>query len=226
MAFGWAYVDCSGSGGSGGGGQAAGPTGSVQFLTGANATSGSARLLFHTAAYQDLAGNTLLLSGNMVVRGDITASAFRVHQTDIISGSTVFGNDRADTHVRTGSLYVGDQSATIFEVATNLSQSRTFGFRVGYQNVSNLTNPYTASTKDYILGVSATGSVNIRLPSAATAGAGSLLVIKDQLAVRGLNSIFISGAGGDQVDGANYYELTGTMPAISLYSNGSDWFVF
>ena len=162
----------------------------------------------------------------MVVRGDITASAFRVHQTDIISGSTVFGNDTTDTHVRTGSLYVGDQSATIFEVATNLSQSRTFGFRVGYQNVSNLTNPYTASTKDYILGVSATGSVNIRLPSAATAGAGSLLVIKDQLAVRGLNSIFISGAGGDQVDGANYYELTGTMPAISLYSNGSDWFVF
>ena len=26
--------------------------------------------------------------------------------------------------------------------------------------------------------------------------------------------------------GANYYELTGTMPAISLYSNGADWFVF
>ena len=48
MAFGWAYVDCTGSSG---GGQAAGPTGSIQFLTGANATSGSAYLLYHTAAY-------------------------------------------------------------------------------------------------------------------------------------------------------------------------------
>ena len=39
MATGWAYVDCTTSGT--GGGQAAGPTGSVQFLTGTNSTSGS-----------------------------------------------------------------------------------------------------------------------------------------------------------------------------------------
>ena len=31
---------------------------------------------------------------------------------------------------------------------------------------------------------------------------------------------------GNQFENPNYYELTGTMPAISLYSDGSDWFVF
>ncbi len=45
--FGWAYVECAEESG---GGQAAGPTGSVQFLTGANATSGSSHMVFFTAS--------------------------------------------------------------------------------------------------------------------------------------------------------------------------------
>ena len=56
--FGWAYINCSSSGGGGGGGQAAGPVGSIQFLTGTNATSGSENLAFYTASVGSYSPNT------------------------------------------------------------------------------------------------------------------------------------------------------------------------
>ena len=68
--FGWAYVDCEDSGS---GGQAAGPPGSVQFLTGSNATSGSSNFLFHTASYLSYTANTLILTGTLIVTGAISA---------------------------------------------------------------------------------------------------------------------------------------------------------
>ena len=228
MATGWAYIDCVTSGGTTAGGQAAGPTGSVQFLTGTNATNGISNFLFYTGSYGGYAPNTLVLSGTLVVAGTISASAFVVHQVDTISGSTVFGNDRADYHIRTGSFSVGAQPGGIstFEVLPALSSSQTQGLRVKYTNVNAAA--HTAAIDTYILGVSQTGVVNIRMPIAATVGSGRLIVIKDQVSSRGASSIYISASltVGETIEGSNYYELTGTMPAISLYSDGSDWFVF
>ena len=136
--------------------------------------------------------STLTLSGTLIVRGDITASSFTVHQTDVISGSTIFGNDSSDTHIMTGSLFVGGNDATIFQVSTSLSQSKTYGFRVGFTNIT--TAIYTASTADYLLGVSRTGEVTLRMPSAVSAGSGSLYVVKDQVSARGGDSIYISAS--------------------------------
>ena len=106
--FGWAYVDCTVVGG--GGGQAAGPTGSVQFLTGANATSGSAHFLFFTASSGEHKPNTLVLSGNFTVTGAISAST--IHYADVThidaTGSTFFGDSIDDTHSRTCLLYTSD----------------------------------------------------------------------------------------------------------------------
>ena len=222
MGTGWAYVNCEDQGG-----QAAGPTGSVQFLTGTNATSGSAKLLYHTASYLGYPASTMVLTGTLIVAGAISASSFFVHQTDTISGSTIFGNDIADSHIRTGSLYIGGNSTgPTFEVRPTLSASQTQGLKVQYTNVNAAA--HTAAVDTYVLGVSQTGVVNIRMPTASAVGAGRLIVVKDQVSSRGGNSIYISAskAAGETIDGSNYYELTGTMPAISLYSDGSDWFVF
>ena len=224
MATGWAYVDCTSTGG---GGQAAGPTGSVQFLTGTNATSGSQSLVYHTASYLGYPASTLVLTGALFIKGPISASSFHVNQTDTVSGSTLFGNDLADYHIRTGSMYVGGNSqGPTFQVKPALSQSQTMALRVSYTNVNAAA--WTASIDSYILGVTQTGVVNIRVPTASAVGAGALIIVKDQVASRGGSSIYISAskAVGETIDGANYYELTGTMPAISLYSNGADWFVF
>ena len=229
--LGWAYVNCTAS--AGGGGQGAGPTGSVQFLTGTNATSGSTHLLYHTASYLGYAANTLVLTGTLVVAGTITASSFVVKQTDVVSGSTIFGNDNADFHIRTGSMHVGP-SANIpnFEVqvaGARAGQVRVDGFRAGYRKIA-ATNQTTSVAK-MLYGVSATGEIVIRIHSASVAGSGSIMTVKDQLVTsRGGDSIILSaskgGPGNETIDGADYYELTGTMPAISLYSDGANWFVY
>ena len=218
--FGWAYVNC----GDTSSGQAAGPTGSLQFLTGANATSGSANLVFYTSSYGSYSANTMLLNGTLVVQGTITASSFIVDQTNVISGSTIFGNSNDDTHQITGSLYVGaSASAPTFQVTPSTSQAITLGLRVNYRSI---TSAGTSSTSDYIIGIGGgNGDLEYRIHSASVAGAGSILVIKDENSSR-TGSIFVSASSGDTIDGENFYKLSGSTPAINLYSNGSNWFVF
>ena len=222
--FGWAYVNCGDVTGSSGG-QAAGPTGSLQFLTGANATSGSAKLVFYTSSFGTYSANTLLLSGTLVVQGVLTASTFVVNQTDTISGSTIFGNSSDDTHQITGSLSVGAgaPNESVFQVDVSNDQSVTLGLRVNYRTVSSAG---TSSTSDYIIGIGGgDGDIEYRIHSASDAGSGSIIVIKDENTAR-TGSISISASSGDTIDGESFYKLSGSAPAINLYSNGSDWFVF
>jgi len=228
--FGWAYVDCSTTGG---GGQAAGPTGSLQFLTGANATSGSAHLLYHTGGYGEHLSNTLVLSGNMVITGTLSASVFNYENISIIdaTGSTFFGNTIDDIHSRTGSLEIWSGTTPILTSSAYSQQTFVRGFGANYTNVTS--SHHTASTNEYILGVTATVSapdnIFITIPSATLFSAGAILVIKDEVtATRGLSNITLTRSVTDTytIDGDGLYVLTGTMPAISLYSNGSNWFVF
>jgi hypothetical protein len=210
--FGWAYVNCSSSVAHGG------PIGSLQFLVNATDTSGSANLIFNTAS------NLLNLNGNLNVDGAITASVFVTDQTEIVSGSTIFGNSDDDTHIRTGSIFVGaSSSAPIFQVDVYTSQSITTGFRVGYQSVT--ASGVTSSNSSYIIGIGGSGNLEFRVHSASVAGAGALLVFKDEVAPR-VGTITISASSGDTIDGTGFYEISGSNPAISLYSNGSNWFVF
>ena len=135
--FGWAYVDCTDVGG--GGGQAAGPTGSVQFLTGANATSGSAHFLFFTASSGEHKPNTLVLSGNFTVTGAISAST--IHYADVThidaTGSTFFGDSIDDTHSRTGSFEVWSGTTAILTASTYSQQTFAKGFGGNYTNVTS-----------------------------------------------------------------------------------------
>ena len=151
--FGWAYVDCTDTGG---GGQAAGPTGSVQFLTGANATSGSAHLIFHTTSIGEHLSNTLVLSGNMVITGTLSASVINYENIAIIdaTGSTFFGNTNDDIHSRTGSLEIWAGTTPILTCSTYSQQTFVKGFGGNYTNVTS--SHHTASTSEYILGVTAT----------------------------------------------------------------------
>ncbi len=227
--FGWAYIDCEDSGSATTATAVnGGPTGSIQYLTGANATSGSENLLYHTAAFGPYSANTMVLSGTLVVSGTISASVFHVEDIAIIdaTGSTRFGDSNDDTHIRTGSMYVGKNGEDpTFEVNLTTAQTITKGQRVNYYEVSSST--HTSSQEDYILGVQASGEVVIRLHSASTANSGALVIIKDQLSDRG-DSIWVSASAGsgDVIDGLDYYQITGSLASISLFTNGTAWYVF
>ena len=210
--FGWAFIECSSSGG---GGQAAGPTGSLQFLTGSNATSGSANLVFLTSS------NTLNLTGTLNVSGTINANEINidVENRNVInidvSGSTKFGDTEDDTHEFTGSLNItGAVHYTYYRVTTS---------------------PYTASASDYIIGVSSSNGVVVRLPSASANSVGRTLIIKDEWSFTGSGriesstdqiAVSSSAGSGDLIDGNGFISLSGDNASITLYSSGDgNWWI-
>ena len=222
--FGWAYINCedSGSGGGGGGGHA-GPIKSVQFLTSSTGTSGSESFTYdNTAAI-------LQLTGTLIVSGTISASYYHIEDVAIIdsSGSTYFGNTDDDEHVRTGSFYVGasGSAASVFDVNLTTQQVSVKGFRGGYTAITS--SGMTSSAGSFIYGVSVAGDINLRLHSAIGDNlSGAVYVVKDELAAVRTGAILIQASGSDTIDGGATYQLSGSYPAISLYSNGTNWFVF
>ena len=110
--FGWAYVDCTDSGGADGGSGSTGPAYSLQFLTssGGGHTTGSAYLTYYTASHGGLpeGGHSLHLTGTLRVNGAISASSFHYENITVIggTGSTFFGNSTDDLHIRTGSFSI------------------------------------------------------------------------------------------------------------------------
>jgi len=113
---------------------------------------------------------------------------------------------------------------------------------------------YSASMADHILGVKGSPDKNgypavIYLPSATSSSppagypfgsaggtyspmTGAILTIKDEFTGSRApidtapGAILVSASAGEFIDGQAYYEMTGTMTAINIYSNGSNWFVF
>ena len=213
--FRWAHINCEEEDAI----TIAGPTGSLQFLSTSSGLSGSQNLIFNTSS------NTLFITGTLLVSGTISASSFVVNQTDTISGSTIFGNSNDDTHQFYSRLAVGKTDGTnSFRVTPNTSQSVTLGMRYNYRTIS--TSGLTSSTGDYIIGFGGVGDIEFRLLSASTHNSGAVLVLKDELSGRGSGSITISASAPNTIDNNGAYVLSGSNPAISLYSNGANWFVF
>jgi len=147
---------------------------------------------------------------------------------------------------------VGASANPLLHVDLYTSQSINMGMRVGYQSIgSSSGDPQYASSSTgyYLFGVKGTGPVEIRVHAASASlddvgnlidpsMTGSILVFKDESTARTASSggssppivlpgaIVLSGTDGETIDGQPYYVLTGTMTSVSLYSNGSNWFVF
>ena len=220
--FGWAYINCSGATDTGSG--SAGPAYSLQFVTksGGGHTTGSANLTFYSSS------NTLFLTGAMILTGTLSASHYHFNNITNIdaTGSTYFGNTDDDVHIRTGSLVVANTSDQNI-LSASVGQQTVFvrGFAGNYTNV--LVASYAVAAGDYILGVQRGSYVTMSLPAPSTNNRGRVLLIKDEYANRGTGSIFVTGAAsGFLIDHLDSYLMTGSNPAISLYSNGSNWFVF
>jgi len=211
--FRWAYVNCGEQDVS-----IAGPTGSLQFLSTSSGLSGSSNLIFNTSS------NTLFITGTLLVSGTISASSFVVNQTDTVSGSTIFGNSSDDIHQITGSLFIGKASESpTFQVVPAQSQSITLGMRHTYRTVA--ASGLSSSTGDYIIGFGGSGNLEFRLLSASIHNSGAILVLKDEAAAR-TGAVTVSASSPNTIDNNGAYVLTGSNPAISLYSNGANWFVF
>jgi hypothetical protein len=197
-------------------------------MSGAGNTSGTVNFMYHSSSTSGYAANTLVLTGTLVVSGTVSASHYHIKDIAEVdaTGSTYFGDSNDDVHVRTGSLFIGKVGLfPTFTVDIANDQAYSAGIRGMYTGIS--ATGVTSSNASYIYGVSAAGDVEIRLHSASVAQAGAVYLLKDEVAAR-VGSITISASvgSGETIDGEASYNLAGTMPAINLYSNGTNWFVF
>jgi len=222
--FGWAYIDCGDASDA-----AEGPTGSVQIHHADGDLTGSEYLVYHSSSTTGYDPNTLVLSGTLIVTGAISASVYHIEDIAIIdaTGSTYFGDDQTDIHARTGSLEIYSDSALILKANAINGQTTVGGLQGTYKRVT--TTPFTASVSQMVLGVdSGNSDVTICMPSASSVGAGTVMFIKDQ-STRTSSRVYISGSTGtsqELIDSASYYILSGTFPAINLYSDGLNWWIF
>ena len=196
-----------GDGGGGGCGQAAGPTGSLQFLTGSNSTSGSTNLLFLTSS------NTLVLTGTFDLSGTINANQMNINvvNKNVInlsaSGDTKFGDTSDDTHQFTGSVLI---NGTVI-------RSRTFV----------TSTPYTITTTNYFIGVDTDtigAASTINLPVANTLQNGQSFIIKDEGGQAQTHNIKITASAADLIDGQSEIFIESPFGALNLYTNGTNKF--
>jgi len=241
--WGWAYINCTSSATGDGKGQ----PGYVQFLSSSDGVmTGSKNFMVHmtNSAGGLLSDPKLFFTGTMIVHGAISASAYfikDIHEIQV-SGSTYFGDSNEDVHIRTGSLIVTASQAPEDALAGETSANQyilSSSFNPKRVHVRGIAGRYRVVTDafalihrdDYIIGVSGNLNQTLWLPTASIEMKGALMVIKDEVATRtGLpNAVHLSCAAGthNEIDGEASYMLTGTMPAINLYCNGTgQWFVF
>jgi len=195
--FGWAYVNSEMTGA-----VANGPDKSIQFASGSSQKiSGSSNLTF------DYTTNTLYLTGTL--RADtLIVSASQI----LKSGSTIFGDDVADTHQFTGSIY----NTTL--VSGTIARFTT----ITGSNISASTSIQTAGTITAGSNITSTGgtiSASVGFQTAGTLTAGSGIIVTGSSFVQALSSSAQIQATSFRGDGLN---ITGVM-ASNTIAAGNDW---
>jgi len=90
-----------------------------------------------------------------------------------------------------------------------------------------ITNDYSVALTDYYLGVDTTSNtVDLTLPAASTATEGQTYIIKDEAGNAATNVITILRSASDTIDGATSLEVDSAYAALSLYTDGSNWFIY
>ena len=182
---------------------AQGPINSLQFHSSPGDISGSDNFT--------LVGNTLFVTGNIIVSGNVQAHTFDIIQTNLTeinsSGSTSFGNSSDDTHNFQGE-YVKFNSGLVLK-RLRISSSQTI------------------TSDDYYIGVDShtpSASVTITLPDAATLQNGQVYVFKDEGGKADQYNILINPSGSQKIDNQNQVVLESPYASLTLYCDGSSKF--
>jgi hypothetical protein len=179
--------------------------GSQNVVTTGSVTSSSLRLtgLGTGIVHSDGSGN---LSSSGIIDADVDAAA-------AIAGTKIDPDFGSQNVVTSGDVSGGSLTTTGLA-------SLGGGQKVKLSTL--ITTNYSATTSDYILQVDSTsGALTIDLPSAATAGTGTVIIIKDASGAAEANNIIVAPNGMDTVDGGTY-TITDTYASVTFVSNGVD----
>jgi len=118
---------------------------------------------------------------------------------------------------------VGD---TTLGAALAVSGSSLFRGGMIYNRTAVTTN-YSIGLTDYYLGVDTTATtVQLTVPAASTATQGQTFVVKDEGGNAATNGITVARSSTDTIDGMTSISIASSYGAVSLYTDGSNWFIY
>lgn len=138
-------------------------------------------------------------------------------------GFTIRSNDTDRITVTAG----GDVSTSAaLTSGTTLTATTLFTAMAGQVVKRTATaTTYTVLATDYYIGVTSTAAARtINLEAAATAGAGRVLIIKDESGGAGTNNITIDGNGAETIDGAGTLVIATNYGVATIICSGTAWF--
>lgn len=85
---------------------------------------------------------------------------------------------------------------------------------------------YTATSQDFLIGVTDTSAPRTITLPAASGLAGKQIIIKDESGAAATNNITIDGNASESIDGAATALISTNYGALRLYCDGSNWFTW
>jgi hypothetical protein len=182
---------------------------------------------------------TTTMSASCGKFSDVSASLYVSSST--YYGDYYYGDGRYLTNVTASAIMAGDGPVGSLQFRTNdpisneisgtskilystANDSLTVDAGLVHNRVSVSTS-YTASTSNYIIGVSAVPT-NI-LFNATDFSAGQTLIVKDESGqASSATSVILNPSGSQTIDGAPAIYLESPYGSVFLYTDGSDWFIY
>ena len=199
---------------------------------------GSTTMSASAGQFANVTSTTLISASAMTATtslwNDLTCSSF-------MSASLYFGDGRHLTNVTASAIMAGDGPVGSLQFRTNdpisneisgtskilystANDSLTVDAGLVHNRVSVSTS-YTASTSNYIIGVSAVPTSI--LFNAADFSAGQTLIVKDESGqASAANSVILNPSGSQTIDGAPAIYLESPYGSVFVYTDGSNWFIY
>lgn len=112
---------------------------------------------------------------------------------------------------------------------TTLNATFTVNGSVAFKSIhaqAGTANVITATITDHYIGVDTSSAAKtVTLPSPTSAGAGFMLMVKDESGAAGVRFITINPNASEKIDGASSLVINTNYGAVKLITNGTNWFV-
>jgi len=137
-------------------------------------------------------------------------------------------NSVTTTEIRDGTITGTDVSSTTQISVSSFvaSDSLNVGGGVVMSGYSHVGSSRNTTVSDYIIGVSSDDAAITITLDTDTVTAGRTIQIKDEDGNASTNNITIATEGAETIDGSATLTIDVNYNSVSLYSDGSNWFIF
>lgn len=139
------------------------------------------------------------------------------NDTELIPGVTItFG----------GTLNDGDQVLIVVTDQIQLVTTDEGYLKIKmWVNRTAVTANYTVTATDYVVAVTNTDAARTITLASAIVAAGKILIVKDESGGAGTNNITVATEGSETIDGASIAVINVNYGSLTLYSDGTNWFI-